>query len=138
MESDRDPARSRILTHGDAQFTWMQGHGSASGYVCIKFHRDTACPFVTTKMDSSQLIPADRPGLAVAHWQVNAGTDDLILEIFQEAPIESGLLEAIVLSVVVLRSGYSLGDSPSEIIGMYIPSMPLTLNANLPQIERHV
>ena len=69
-------------------------------------------------MCSSQLIPADRPGLAVARWQVNAGTestDELILEISQETPIESSLLEAIVLSVVLLRSGRSLGDSPGEI-----------------------
>ena len=64
-------------------------------------------------MGSSQLIPADRPGQAVARWQVNTSTDDLILEIFQ-APIESGLLEAIVLSVVLLQSGHSLGDSPSD------------------------
>ena len=67
-----------------------------------------------TKPDSSQLIPADRPDLAVARWQVDTGTDDLILEIFEEAPIESGLLEAIVLSVVLLRSGRSLGDSSSQ------------------------
>ena len=66
-------------------------------------------------MESSQLIPADRPGRAVARWQVNAGTDDLILEIFQDAPIESGLLEAIVLSVVLLRSGHSLGDSQAQL-----------------------
>ena len=65
-------------------------------------------------MDSSQLISADRPDQAAACWQVNTGTDDLILEIFQ-APIESGLLEAIVLSVVLLQSGYSLGDSPSDV-----------------------
>jgi hypothetical protein len=72
---------------------------------------------VRTKTDSSQLIPADRPGLApaVAHWQVNAGADDLILEIFQEAPIESGLLEAIVLSIVLIRSGHTLGDTSREI-----------------------
>jgi hypothetical protein len=62
-------------------------------------------------MDPSQLVPADRPGLAVARWQVNSGTNVLILEIFQEATIESGLLEAIVLSVVLLRSGYSFGDT---------------------------
>jgi hypothetical protein len=37
MESDRDPARSRILTYGDAQFTWMLGQGSASGHVRIRF-----------------------------------------------------------------------------------------------------
>jgi hypothetical protein len=66
-------------------------------------------------MDSSQLIPANRPGLTVARWQINAGTDELILEISQEGPIESGLLEAIVLSVVLLRSGNSLGDSQREI-----------------------
>jgi hypothetical protein len=62
----------------------------------------------------SQLIPADRPGPTVARWEINAGTDELILEIFQ-GPIESDLLEAIVLSVVLLRSGHSLGDPPSEI-----------------------
>ncbi|KAF8498221.1 hypothetical protein F5888DRAFT_1634132 [Russula emetica] len=84
---------SRIFTHGDAQFTWMQGQGSASGH----------------------LIPADRPGLTIARWQVKSGTDDLILEIFQEAPIESGIVEVIVLSVVLLRSGHSLGDSQGEI-----------------------
>ena len=66
-------------------------------------------------MYSSQLIPADRPGPTVARWQINAGTDELILEIFQVGPIEFGLLEAIILSVVLLRSGHSLGDSPSEI-----------------------
>jgi hypothetical protein len=66
-------------------------------------------------MDSSQLIPADRPGLAVARWQVNAGINELILEISQEVPIESGLLEAIVLSVVLFRSGNSLGDSSGGI-----------------------
>jgi hypothetical protein len=66
-------------------------------------------------MDPSQLILADRPGLAIARWQVNSGTDDLIFEIFQEVPIESGLLDSIVLSVVLLRSGHSLGDSLGRI-----------------------
>ena len=92
-------------------------------------------------MDSSQLIPADRPGPTVAHWQVNAGTDDLILEIFQEAPIESGLLEVIVLSVVVLRSGCSLGDYPSDLYPPHFPAMTCCgfHNFNLPpQAERHV
>jgi hypothetical protein len=28
VESDRDPARSRVFTHGDAQFTWTQGRSS--------------------------------------------------------------------------------------------------------------
>jgi hypothetical protein len=88
----------------------MQGQGSASGNVRVKFYQ-----VVRTNMDSSQLIPADRPGPTVARWQINAGTDELILEIFQEGPIESSLLEAIVLSVVLLRSGRSLGDSPGEI-----------------------
>ena len=46
-----------------------------------------------------QLIPANRPGLAVARWQIDSGTDELVLEIFQEAPVEPGLLDAIVLSV---------------------------------------
>jgi hypothetical protein len=65
----------------------------------------------------SQLIPTNRPGLAVAQWKIKSRTDKLKLEIFQEVPlaVESGLLDAIVLSVVLLRSGQSLGDSPGEI-----------------------
>ncbi|KAH9987181.1 hypothetical protein BJV77DRAFT_1026686 [Russula vinacea] len=78
---------TRMLTHGDVQLTWI--NQSTSGY----------------------LIPANRPGLAVARWRVKSRTDELRLEIFQEALVESGLLEAIVLSVVLLRSGRSLGDS---------------------------
>jgi hypothetical protein len=112
MESDRDPTRSRILTYGDAQYTWTQERGSAYGHVRIKFHSDTTCPSEKTKMYSSQFIPVDRPWQIAARWQINASTGDLILEISQ---VESGLHEAIVLSVVVLRSGHSLGDSSSEI-----------------------
>ena len=57
-----------------------------------------------------QLIPANRPGLAIARWRVKSRTDELRLEIFQEALVESGLLEAIVLSAVLIRSGRPLGD----------------------------
>ena len=62
-------------------------------------------------MGSSQLIAANRSGLPVARWQTMRHTDELILEVFQETPVDSGLLEAIVLSVVLLRSGRSLGNS---------------------------
>jgi hypothetical protein len=62
-----------------------------------------------------QLIPATRPGLAVARWRVKSRANELRLEIFQEALVESGLLEAIVLSIVLIRSGRSLGDSPGLI-----------------------
>ena len=37
--------------------------------------------------------------------------DEIRLEIFQEALVQSGLLEAIVLSIVLIRSGRSLGDT---------------------------
>ncbi|KAI0260063.1 hypothetical protein BC834DRAFT_902789 [Gloeopeniophorella convolvens] len=79
--------QSRLLTHGDARFTWTKR--STTGY----------------------LIPADRPGLAVARWRIKR-TDELRLEIFQEALVVPGFLEAIVLSVVLLRSGRPLGDVP--------------------------
>jgi hypothetical protein len=73
-----------------------------------------------------QLIPANRPGLAVAKWRIKSRTDELLLEIFQVALVESGLLEAIILSVVLLQSGRSLGDS-FEVIqySNLIFSMPL-------------
>jgi hypothetical protein len=58
------------------------------------------------------LIPANRPGLAVARWRVKSRTDELRLEIYQEALVESGLLEAIVLSTMLIRSGRPLGDTP--------------------------
>ena len=59
-------------------------------------------------IDLLQLIPANRPGLAVARWHVSSHADDLDMEIFQEALVEAGLLEAIVFSVVLLRSGHTL------------------------------
>jgi len=62
----------------------------------------------------SQLIPANRPGLAVAWWQIEPSADELILEIFQ-VPVGPGFLETIVFSVVLLRSGRSFGDSPEDI-----------------------
>ena len=60
-----------------------------------------------------QLIPENRPGLSVARWRVGPHSDDLDLEIFQEAQVEPGLLEAIVLSIVLLRSGRSLEVDPA-------------------------
>ncbi|KAH8978952.1 hypothetical protein EDB92DRAFT_1906765 [Lactarius akahatsu] len=77
---------SRLLVHGDAQFTWMQR--SSRGF----------------------LIPANRPGLAVAKWRTKSRTDELLVKIFQEALVEPGLLEAIILSIVLLQSGHSFGD----------------------------
>jgi hypothetical protein len=64
-------------------------------------------------IDLLQLIPANRPGLAVARWHVSSHSDDLHMEIFQEALVEPGLLEAIILSVILLRSGRSLGVVPA-------------------------
>jgi hypothetical protein len=95
---------ARILTHGDAQFTWMlQGQGSASGH----------------------LIPTNRPGLEIALWQIKSGRDELILEIFEESAVESGLLDSIVVSVALLRSGYSLGDAQERFVfnSLYTPTL---------------
>ncbi|KAH9967842.1 hypothetical protein BC827DRAFT_1168484 [Russula dissimulans] len=65
----RPDSESRLLTQGDAQFAWVDR--STSGY----------------------LIPANRPGLAVARWNIKSDSDELTLQIFQEALVESGLLE---------------------------------------------
>ena len=65
-------------------------------------------------IDLLQLIPANRPGLAVARWRVSSDSDDLDMEIFEEALVEVGLLEAIVISVVLLRSGRSLDVDPAS------------------------
>ncbi|KAF8260368.1 hypothetical protein EI94DRAFT_1789994 [Lactarius quietus] len=77
---------SRNFVHGDSQFTWMQQ--SSRGF----------------------LIPANQPGLAVARWRTQSRTDGLRLQIFQEALVKPGLLEAIVLSIILLQSGHSFGD----------------------------
>jgi len=80
---------SRVFTldDSDSQFTWMD------------------------QTNSGYLIPANRHGLAVARWHIKSHSDELHLEIFQEALVQSGLLAAIVLSLVILRSGRSLGDT---------------------------
>jgi hypothetical protein len=66
-------------------------------------------------IDLLQLIPANRPGLAVAQWHVSSHSDDLDMEISQEALVEAGLLEAIVFSMVLLRSGRSLDADAAEV-----------------------
>jgi hypothetical protein len=58
--------------------------------------------------------PTPGPGVAVAQWQIKphrARTD----EFNQVVQVEPSLLDAIVYSVALLRSGHSLGDSPGEI-----------------------
>ena len=69
-------------------------------------------------MGWSQLIPANRPGLAVAKWRTKSGSDELRLKIFQEALAEPGLIEAIVLSIVLLQSGNSFGDCLESMISL--------------------
>src|SRR5258708_29405665 len=81
-----------------------------------------------------QLIPANRRGLAVARWQIDSGTDELVLEIFQEAPVEPGLLDAIVLSVVLLRSGNPLGDSSGDFLSD--PKSPPPIQSSMSNIFR--
>jgi hypothetical protein len=80
---------SRMFTHGDSQLKWMQQ--SNRGF--------------------SQLIPANRPGLAVARWRTKSRADGLRLQIFQEVFVEPGLLEAILLSIILLQSGQPFGDT---------------------------
>ncbi len=65
-------------------------------------------------MDLSQLIPANRPGLAVAQWQIDSGTDELILEIFQVVPIESGLLDAIVFYLPLNSMSIMAATTPGK------------------------
>jgi hypothetical protein len=60
---------------------------------------------------SSQLIPANRPGLALAKWRTESRDDGLRLQIFQEVLNKPGLFEAIVLSIILLQSGNSFGDA---------------------------
>jgi hypothetical protein len=98
--------RSRMFTHGDSQLKWMQQ--SNRGFVSL--------PLPTTStfrrlMGSSQLIPANRPGLAVARWRTKSRADGLRLQIFQEVLVEPGLLEAILLSIILLQSGQPFGDT---------------------------
>jgi hypothetical protein len=78
---------SRIFAHGNLQYTWMQ------------------------QSDRGFLIPANRPGLAIAKWRTKSRSDGLRLRIFQEVLVEPGLLEAILLSIILLQSGHSFGDT---------------------------
>jgi len=83
---------SRKFVHGHSHFTWMQQ--SSRGF----------------------LIPTNQPGLAVAKWHTESRTDELHLQIFQEAIVEPGLIEAIVLSVILLQSGRPLNDTWEQLM----------------------
>ncbi|KAH9024019.1 hypothetical protein EDB83DRAFT_2428698 [Lactarius deliciosus] len=79
--------------------------------ILLSYDLNTAYRLSLSQTDRlSQLIPANRPGLAVAKWRTKSRTDELLVKIFQEALVESGLLEAIILSIVLLQSGHSFGD----------------------------
>ena len=68
----------------------------------------------------------------MAKWRTKSRTDELRLQIFQEALVEPGLLEAIVLSTVLLQSGYSFGDAVQSITGpKYYGAGVLLLDTNL-------
>ena len=46
----------------------------------------------------------------MAKWRTKSRTNELCVKIFQEALVEPGLLEAVILSIVLLQSGRSFGD----------------------------
>ncbi|KAN0133125.1 hypothetical protein V8E53_009155 [Lactarius tabidus] len=78
---------SRMFTHGDSQLKWMQ------------------------QPDRGFLIPVNRPGLVVARWRTESRADGLRIQIFHEVLVEPGLLEAILLSIILLQSGNAFGDT---------------------------
>jgi hypothetical protein len=47
----------------------------------------------------------------VAKWRTESRTDGLRLQIFPEVVDEPGLLEAVILSIILLQSGQSFGDT---------------------------
>jgi hypothetical protein len=54
----------------------------------------------------------------VAKWRTRSRTDGLRLQIFQEVLVEPGLLEAVLLSIILLQSGQSFGDMLHSITDM--------------------
>ena len=47
----------------------------------------------------------------MAKWRTESRTDGLRLHVFQEVLVEPGLFEAILLSIILLQSGKSFGDT---------------------------
>jgi len=74
----------RILTHEGKKYDWI------------------------TRNEVVYLEPLDRPGHSVAIWRDPTGITEL--EVFQDALVVPGMLEACVLCVVIMQSGRSLGD----------------------------
>jgi hypothetical protein len=95
-----------MFTHGDSQLKWMQQ--SDRGIVSQLLSMTSP---LRRLIDSSQLIPANRSGLAVARWRTELRADGLRLQMFQEVLVEPGLIEAILLSIILLQSGQSFGDT---------------------------
>ncbi|THH17434.1 hypothetical protein EW146_g3375 [Bondarzewia mesenterica] len=55
------------------------------------------------------LEPSDRPGHHVAIWRDPTGVAEV--EVFQEALVIPGMLEACLLAVMLMQSGHSFGES---------------------------
>jgi hypothetical protein len=92
----------RFAIHVDAAIrSWLCESDTPSDYYCS----------LRKLIDPSQLIPANQPGLAVAKWRTDSQNDGLRLQIFQVVLVEPGLLEAILLSLVLLQCGQPFGDT---------------------------
>ncbi|KAI0042017.1 hypothetical protein FA95DRAFT_627262 [Auriscalpium vulgare] len=62
----------------------------------------------TTRETTNYLEPSDRPGYSYVVW--HDSTDDVILDVYQDALVIPGLLEAAILGVVLMQSGHPIGD----------------------------
>ncbi|KAI0265907.1 hypothetical protein BC834DRAFT_824458 [Gloeopeniophorella convolvens] len=76
--------QSRTLTHAGKKYNWV------------------------TRNETSFLEPSDRPGFPVVIWRDPTGQVEV--EAFQEALVVPGLLEAAIISVVIMQSGHPIGD----------------------------
>lgn len=79
-----------------------------------------------------QLEPSDRPGHHIAIWRDPTGVTEL--EVFQEALVTAGMLEACLLAVVLMQSGNSLGDGSS---GSYYPSVGIAIGTVIGGLLSH-
>lgn len=85
-----------------------------------------------TREQTVYLEPSDRPGHHIAIWRDPTGVTEL--EVFQEALVTAGMLEACLLAVVLMQSGNSLGDGSS---GSYYPSVGIAIGTVIGGLLSH-
>ncbi|KAI0065781.1 hypothetical protein BV25DRAFT_1913221 [Artomyces pyxidatus] len=83
----------------------------------------------STREKTNYFEPSDQPGFPYVVWHDE--TDEVVIDVYQEALVIPGLLEAAIASIVIMQSGHPVGDVGGSSGGSSLPLFGASLGAAL-------